>query len=200
MKDTSITMYDETFDINLSTGKNIDKVFKKINPLIVKYSNKYNISGYSREDMEQEIKLIILAGIKNFDPKKGVKLSSFLHTHIFNKLSTKIKSSRRKSRNASDIRSDNFSEELYFSDLGDDKIEQNILEDSDEKKETEFRLFLEELKEDVEYDLWLVIRMVSLEGYSIRESCKRLDLSLSKIQKKMKKLKVNEKLCDFYER
>jgi DNA-directed RNA polymerase specialized sigma24 family protein len=59
---------------------------------------------------------------------------------------------------------------------------------------------LEELKEDVEYDLWLVIRMVSLEGYSIRESCKRLDLSLSKIQKKMKKLKVNEKLRDFYER
>jgi hypothetical protein len=43
---------------------------------------------------------------------------------------------QRKSRNASDIRSDNFSEELYFSDLGDDKIEQNILEDSDEKKET----------------------------------------------------------------
>ena len=200
MKDTLVTMYDETFSINLSTGKNIDKVFKKINPLIVKYSNKYNISGYSREDMEQEIRLIILAGIKNFNPKKGVKLSSFLHTHIFNKLSTKIKSSRRKSRNASDFASEVFSEELYFSDIGDDVVEQNFLEDINNKKEMEFELFLAELKEDIEYDLWLVIKMISLEGYSVRESCKRLNLSLSKVQKKIKKLKVNGKLREFYER
>ena len=201
MKDVLVTMYDETFYINLSTGKNIEKVYDKINPLIVKYSKKYNISGFSREDMEQEIKLIILAGIKNFDPNKKVKLSSFLHTHIFNKISTKIKSSRRKSRNASAFLNSDFLEELSFSDISEGNFEPTNSEDDSESSKDiyDFELFLEELKEEVDYDTWLVIKMIS-KGYSIRESCKKLNLSLSRIQNRLKKLKDNEILRDFYER
>lgn len=96
-----VRMYNEEFKIDRVTMAGYDKVLKKIEPLICDYARKFFFGDMEYEDRKQEIYMIAIHGINNFNPNRGTKLSSFLHTHIRNKIISKIKSLNKKSNNAS---------------------------------------------------------------------------------------------------
>jgi DNA-directed RNA polymerase specialized sigma24 family protein len=81
-------VYDKKYRVNMKTGKNFDKVMSKIEPLVNKLAKEYTKSfdGMAYEDLKQEIFVMALEAIRNYDQNKGVKLSTFLHVHLNNKL------------------------------------------------------------------------------------------------------------------
>jgi RNA polymerase sigma factor (sigma-70 family) len=95
-----VRMYDEEFVIDKRTGLGFEQVIKKIEPLINKWASTIRFGDMPFEDRRQEIYIIALNGIQNFDETKETKLSTFLHTHIKNKILSKIKSINKKSNNA----------------------------------------------------------------------------------------------------
>lgn len=95
-----VKMYDEEIFIDISSGLGIERVLKKIEPLINKWAADIRFGDMPFEDRKQEIYIIALQGIEKYDDTKGTKLSSFLHTHIKNKILSKIRSVNKKSNNA----------------------------------------------------------------------------------------------------
>jgi RNA polymerase sigma factor (sigma-70 family) len=95
-----VDMYDEKIFVNTETKEGYDKVLKKIDPLLCKWATKTYISGYHFNDIKQELSIMIIEGINAFDPDKKVKLSSFLHNHLKNKLISKLKSANKLSNDA----------------------------------------------------------------------------------------------------
>jgi RNA polymerase sigma factor (sigma-70 family) len=87
-----VCMYDEKIYINTRTGEGVGRVIKKITPLIDGMAARSHISGYSFDDIRQEICLLVVDGVKKYDPDREVKLSTFLHWHLKNKFITKLKS------------------------------------------------------------------------------------------------------------
>ena len=63
--------------------------------------------GYRFEDIKQELTIIAIEGINSFNPEKKVKLSTFLHVHLRNKLVSKIRSTNKLSNDAFSLKSKN---------------------------------------------------------------------------------------------
>jgi RNA polymerase sigma factor (sigma-70 family) len=102
----NVKLYNEEFFINTTTGEGMPRLFKKIDPLLVKISKSIYISGYTFDDLKQELSIIVLEGLYSFDQTKGVKLSSFLHVHLHNKVISKIKQANKLTKHASTIKGD----------------------------------------------------------------------------------------------
>lgn len=98
-----VEVYNETFYVNTATGEGVGAVIKKIEPLLIKKARKTHLVGYDFEDIKQELVLIAMDGIRNFDGNKGVKLSTFLHIHLSNKIISKIKNHNKLSNDASSL-------------------------------------------------------------------------------------------------
>lgn len=96
----TVRMYDEDVYINTATRQGYDRVLERIDPLLCKWASKTYMPGYTFEDIKQELSIIIIEGVNAFDPSKNVKLSTFLHTHLRNKLVSKIKSVNKLSNDA----------------------------------------------------------------------------------------------------
>lgn len=101
MFEGNIQMYEETIYISTVTKQGYDKILKKIDPLIRSMSTKVYIPGYAFEDIKQEISRIAIEGIDSFDPEKKVRLSTFLHVHLRNKVISLIKHHNKISNDAS---------------------------------------------------------------------------------------------------
>ncbi len=93
-------IYDEEIYINTITGEGYDLVIKKMKKYIDWYSGKIRLSGFEREDIKQLIVLILLDGIRRYNPKLKIKLSTFLYVHIKNRIVSRIKEETRQSLNA----------------------------------------------------------------------------------------------------
>lgn len=197
-----VEMYEESIEINQKTGYGFDRIIKKIEPFISSQAYSFSIPNSSIEDIKQDIYVIVIQGIKNFNPEKKTKLSTFLHTHIINKMISKMKSSYKKSKNASYIDGDTFCQEIPKDEFLDDEISDPalyFLKDIS-KNSIDFSLFLDTLKEHVDYETWLLIKLICVEGLSIRESSERLDINFWTASKKLKDLSKNEYVIEFYER
>lgn len=98
-----IEAYDEKFRVNLRTGKNFDKVLEKVDPLVKVFARDHieKFRYYTYEELCQEIRILVIKGIRNFDKSKGAKFSTFLHTHLNNKIISLIQRDRKMSNNAS---------------------------------------------------------------------------------------------------
>jgi len=99
-----VEMYDENIYINTETKQGYTRVLERIDPLLCKWSSRTYLPGYTYEDIKQELAIIIVEGINAYDPEKKVKLSTFLHTHLRNKLISKIKSVNKLSNDACSLR------------------------------------------------------------------------------------------------
>lgn len=95
-----VQVYDENYYVDTFSGEGLDKVLKKMDPLISKYAANTYISGYGFEDIKNEIVILALEGIQYFEPNRNVKLSTFLQTHLHNKIISKIKSENKMSNDA----------------------------------------------------------------------------------------------------
>ncbi len=96
-----VRMYDESVYIDTSTCEGYGRILERIDPLLCKMASKTYISGSNFEDIKQDLSVIAIEGINSYDPKKNVKLSTFLHIHLRNKLISKIKSANKLSNDAS---------------------------------------------------------------------------------------------------
>jgi len=101
----TVEVYSDKFYINTETGEGIDRVLKKIDPLITKMAKKLYINDLSIEDKKQELVIIALEGIRNYQSDRGTKLSTFLHRHMFFKSVSRIGKVNQKRRNANYLKS-----------------------------------------------------------------------------------------------
>jgi RNA polymerase sigma factor (sigma-70 family) len=129
MFEGNVQMYGDTFFISTKTKKGYDKVLKKIDPLIRSISSKIYIQGYTFDDIKQEVTILAMEGIDSYNPDKNVRLSTFLHIHIRNKVISMIKHHNKLSNDASlSIDSD-----FGFCDCGDKvTIDYANIKDNDE--------------------------------------------------------------------
>jgi DNA-directed RNA polymerase specialized sigma subunit len=101
MFEGNIQMYEETIFMSTKTKTGYDRILKKIDPLIRSMSSKVYIPGYSNEDIRQEVARIAIEGIDSYDSTKNVRLSTFLHIHLRNKIISLIKHHNKISNDAS---------------------------------------------------------------------------------------------------
>lgn len=205
MEDITVRMYDEDILINKKSGKGFQKVLDKIDPLISSMAVRYKINNYAVSDVKQELYLIAVQGIKAFDPNKNVKLSTFLHVHLNNKIISKLKSSLKKSNNAVYLNN----QDEFFREINVDSI--SLINDMEESQDIymikniyemnlDFDLFLELLKEDIEYESWLIVKLLTVENLTIREISEKLNMNIWTVSNKLKKLSKNEYILSFYDR
>ncbi len=99
-------VYNEEFFIDANTGVGINRLLAKIDPLLFKMSRALYIPGYDQEDLKQELAIMAIEGVRSFNASKDVKLSTFLHIHLHNKIISKIKSKNKLSHNAFSVAED----------------------------------------------------------------------------------------------
>lgn len=195
----NVKMYDEVYYVDTETGQGIDKVLKKIDPLLCKMASKTYISGHTFEDIKQELGIMVIKGIKSYDPSKNTALSTFLHGHLRNKLISKLKSENKMSNDANLITSGEESEakirrakeELSFSQCGsryNDGEEvpfEYSLEESDGFYKSPVRRF-----EDLDFEVSVrriakkldpktsrILELVCFEDYTIKDAAEEVGLS-----------------------
>lgn len=95
-----VRVYDEDVYVDTNTGDGFSRVLERIDPLLCKMASKTYMPGYRFDDIKQELCIIAIEGINSFNPKKKVKLSTFLHIHLRNKLVSKIRSVNKLSNDA----------------------------------------------------------------------------------------------------
>lgn len=93
-------VYDEEIFINTFTGEGYDVVISKMKNYIDWYSGKIRLAGFDRDDIKQLMAMILLDGIRRYNPQLKIKLSTFLYVHIRNRIISRIKEETRQSLNA----------------------------------------------------------------------------------------------------
>jgi RNA polymerase sigma factor (sigma-70 family) len=210
--------------IDTSTGAGLDRALKKIDPLLCKMASKTFMSGYTFDDIKQELVIVAIDGIKAFNPDKKVKLSTFLHIHMRNKLISKIRSKNKLSNDASyikdlrtsadnassSVRSEiNFSQILSFdSESGDEKSSSfidTVSEDTslysdgkDKYAESNFMSSLRRLSVSIDPKTAKIIELVCLNDYSIKDAASEVGLSGWAASMRLKSLSKNGLIKDIF--
>ena len=111
-----VEVFDEKYSLNMATGKNFDKVLRKVEPLVDKKVIQFLKSCPSYitfEDLKQEVWVITISLLKAFDKTKGTKLSTFLTSSIETKLISLVRSLNRMKDNASFLHEDSFDPTIF---------------------------------------------------------------------------------------
>jgi len=220
-----VEMYDEKIYIDMATKKGYARVLERIDPLLCKWSSRTYLPGYTYEDIKQELSIIIVEGINAYDHKKKVKLSTFLHTHLRNKLISKIKSVNKLSNDACSLRGDAMldgeeeipkyrrsREELNFSTMakvdpssGEEYCEfQNTISNSDSLysedgtvfERIDLELAIEKVAAVVDEKTYTILRRVCLDGCSIKDAASEVGLTGWAASMRLKKLSRHKIIKD----
>lgn len=195
----TVKMYKETYYVDTETGEGVDKVLKKIDPLLCKMASKTFISGYTFEDIKQELTVMAIKGIKAYDPSFQTALSSFLHGHLYKKLISKIKSENKMSNDASLISEKNKGSnelrvakgELSFSQCGsryNDGEEipfEYSLEESDgfyqspklRYEDVDFEVSFDKISKKLDPKTSKILKLICFEDYTIKDAAAKVGLS-----------------------
>lgn len=96
-----VQVYNEKFYLNTESGEGIAEVLKKLEALINRFASNTYFPNCNFEDVKSELYILAMEGIYAFEPDRGVKLSTFMQTHLHNKIISKIKSQNKISNDAS---------------------------------------------------------------------------------------------------
>ena len=96
----NVELYQESLYIDTETGEGADSFIKKIEPLLCKMSSGTYIKNYQFEDTKQELAIMALDGLRKYDSTRGVKLSTFMHIHLRNKLISLLTNKNKASNDA----------------------------------------------------------------------------------------------------
>lgn len=239
----TVEMYEESIFVSTKTKEGYQRVLERIDPLICKWASKTYMPGYTFDDIKQELSLIIIEGVNSFNPNKKVKLSTFLHTHLRNKLISKLKSVNKLSNDAysmspsselcscgglikinesiarcSQCKSEHDTsyrksrEELIFSSMpktdpgnGEEYAEfQNSLSQSDslyrpfagDHEIADLNMAIARLERVVDDKTFTILKMVCIEGYSIKDAGKNVGLTGWAASMRLKKLGRNKIVTD----
>jgi RNA polymerase sigma factor (sigma-70 family) len=205
----NVEVYDESYYVNTETGEGVDKVLAKIDPLLCKKASKTFMNGYNFEDIKHELVLIAMDGIKKFNPDMGVKLSTFLHVHLQNKLISRLRSENKLSNDAfglygrpdSDAKIKRVREEINFSQFVPPEgmeglsFENSISEDGglyfpkrNAYDRVEFEISLKKISRKLDYRTRKIIELVYFKDYSIKDAAEAVGLSGWAASMRLKKL------------
>lgn len=95
-----VQIHDSEVYVDTRTGKGYDEVLKKLDRLIRFLASKYRFKGFTNEDSRQHISMRIIEGIPKFDPRKEVKLSTFIQMRVNRRLINELRDERHMSKNA----------------------------------------------------------------------------------------------------
>ncbi|KKN86804.1 hypothetical protein LCGC14_0263630 [marine sediment metagenome] len=65
-----------------------EEAVKQWTPKLISMSYKVHVPYMEREDLEQELKLILLKCLQKYDPERGVTFHTFFHRACWNKITT----------------------------------------------------------------------------------------------------------------
>jgi len=212
-----VKVYDETFYVNTETGVGLDSVLKKIEPLLNKMSSKTYISGYTFEDIRQELNIMAIQGIRSYNPSKGTKLSSFLQTHLRNKLISKLRSVNKMSNDSFALyekkgdkaeggKIRRVREEILFSSCTPEGVEdpsmmfENTVAEEEglygmsgpSLSDKEFELAIRSLESSLDPKTVTIMKLVYYEDYPIKKAADAVGLTGWAASMRLKKLKENE--------
>lgn len=193
-----VRMYDEEFSIDKKSKRGYDKVLKKLEPMVCDWARKVYFGDMPFEDRKQEIYVMAIQGIENFKENKGVALSSFLHTHIRNKIISKIKSTNKKSNNAISYTTDNtgYLQEIPLSYMV-EGTEHNITEDtSDISTFSNRSLLVEDLQKELGEFEMNVVKMLDM-GYSVRAIAGEMSVKVGKVNSAIKKIRKSKAISEY---
>ena len=217
-----VKVYEEDVFVDTETGEGVARVLKRIDPLLCKMSSKIYMPGYSFEDIKQELSAIAIEGINSFNPEKNVKLSTFLHIHIRNKLVSKLRSVNKLSNDAFLLHSDDDSnsknqlrrsrEEISFSAIR-PKVDKNseeygVFEDTISEtdcinpsvyegiRRSDFRSSLKKLSACIDQDTIRIIELICLDDFSIKDAAEEVGLTGWAASMRLKKLSKNRIIKD----
>lgn len=196
-----VQVYDEVYYVNTFTGEGYDLVIKKLDPLLRKLASKIYIPGYNHEDLKNELVVMALEGIQVFEPERNVKLSTFLQTHLHNKIISWIRGENRLSNDAFGLLDDvnagsnklrKNREEISFSAFetsldgedGGGYFENTVAEENGmfsdgipTLDEVEFRSTLLKASEQLDHKTRKIVELISLKDYSIKDAGEKVGLT-----------------------
>lgn len=194
-----VKMFDDIYYVDTETGEGVDKVLKKIDPLLCKMASKTYISGYEFEDIKQELAIIAIQGIRSYDPSKNTALSTFLYKHLDNKLISKLKSANKMSNNADflfnpeepETKIRRAKEELSFSQCasryndGEEIPFEHSVEESDgfyqspvkRYDNVNFEISMNKIIDSVDKKTAKILQLVCFEDYTIKDAAAEVGLS-----------------------
>jgi len=191
-----VKMYNEEMNICHESGKGYDLVLKKIDPLLNKNAKRLCKFGYEFEDAKQELVIMILRGIRNYDIDKGVKLSTFLHIHLNNKIISKIKTIVKKSNVATENNEDGYVSEVLFSDIEVGESENYMENCYDSGKDNRFvelddlnyKDILQIISTKYGKKVSELLYLISYKGYSMVKAAEKLEMNPWTASNKIKSL------------
>nr|BDD46190.1 hypothetical protein 25 [bacterium] len=218
-----VEVYDEVIHVNTETGEGVDKVLAKIDPLLCGAASKSYLPGYTFEDIKQELTVMAIDGINNYDPNRNVKLSTFLQAHLRNKFISKLRSENRMSNDAfvfedSDNRDNNCKiqrvrEELNFSQCtpsnGEHEaapFEHSIGEEDSmygsrriNYNSIDFELSLRKLLSKMDKKTAKIVELVYFEDYTIKDAASMVGLSGWAASMRLKNLAKKKSFKDIFD-
>lgn len=205
-----VKMYNEVYFVDTETGEGVDKVLKKIDPLLCKMASSTYIPGHTFEDIKQELSIMAIKGIKSYDPTRQTALSTFLHQHLRNKIISKLKSENKMSNDAniisnsgeSDAKIKRAKEELSFSQCasryndGEEMPFEHTVAEADgfyqaptkRFDDVNFEVSINKISEKLEDKTATIIRLVCFEDYTIKDAAEKVGLSGWAASTRLKKL------------
>ena len=217
-----VEVYDELIYVNTETGEGIDKVLEKIDPLLCGQAAKSYLPGYTFEDIKQELLVMAINGINAFDPTRGVKLSTFLQTHLRHKFISKLRSENKMSNDAfsyvdsghgeSIAKIQRVREELNFSQCtpvnGENEaipFEHSVGEDDGiyggnalRYESVNFRISLNKVLDGLDYKTRQIVKLVYFEDYTIKDAAREVGLSGWAASMRLKNLSKKKAFRDMF--
>lgn len=95
-----IKVYSTEIFVDTRSGKGYDKVIKNLEPMIYNFAAKYHFNGNTFDDNRHDVIVHILEGIPKYDPRREMKLSSFIQMRVARRLINELRDKSRNYRNA----------------------------------------------------------------------------------------------------
>jgi len=96
----TVELYNKKIFIDTKTGDGYKELFHSIKKMVEYMASKYQIQGFDIDDNIQYINVCVLESIKNFDPTKNMKLSTFLQMIVKRRMINRLRDDRSDAKNA----------------------------------------------------------------------------------------------------
>ena len=219
-----VRVYDEFIFVDTVTGEGIDRVLAKIDPLLYGMASGTYLPGYDFEDIKQELTILAIDGIYAFDPKREVRLSTFLQGHLRNKFISKIRSENKMSNDAYVV-DDRYTregtskikrvrEELNFSQCTpvnkDNEMipfEYSVADDDGmygrkrvNYESINFQISLQKLLGKVDSKTAEIIKLIYFQDYTIKDAAEKVGLSGWAASMRLKNLSTKKSFKDIFDK
>ena len=154
-------------------------------PKVQKMASSASIVGMDRDDIAQELRLVIYKAAKKFNPEKNVSFHTYLHTSMVNTIRTLISKAQSRLKRQPQI--------AYFFDYGESSPsdDENFVDDSPTLENV---LFGHEFDSIAFTDLERQYIQNKLNGYNNKE----IYIRLGNISPHQLRIQVKEKLRRYY--